>query len=228
MKRIIAGFLIFSMVLVFTGCDRLAKSEKKAELEEYASRIEDLEREIEELKREEENPAPVESVEVVLEATPEPTPTPTPIGMSDVPVGNPRMFSSFAYMVSYDPARGWADFDYFEKIEPPEAIDALVDYEGYTYADAQVEVNNWHEGDFYEKNTNTRLRTIDLKTTDIRLILNTDGTLINDIFNPPPATVEDVFNLYNANPHYLFKYFFYDITVDDAGNVTKVEQVYRP
>lgn len=233
MKKFFVLSVLLILVLSLVGCSSLGlKGRSSDEIERYAKKVEELEKEIDELKDEAEQNVEAETNQnqpaQTNAPTKTPTPTQTPIGMSDVPVGNPNMYSSYAHMVSYDPARGWADFDYFEMLVGPEAIDALVDYEGYNYADAQVEVNSWHEGAFYEKNTNSRTRTIDLKTTDIVLLITPDGLLVPDIANPPAVDVEDVFNLYNANTNYLYTYFFYYITVDGSGNVTKVEQIYRP
>jgi len=235
MKKLFVICVIVLVSLSLISCSNLGlRKSSEEEASEYAEKIADLESEIKDLKNQAENNLAEEIVEDELAPTimpsqaPTPTPEQTPSGMSDVPVGNPRMYSSYAHMVSYDPARGWADFDYFEMYTGSEAVDALVDYEGYTYPDAQAEVNSYHEGEFYEKNTNPQTRTIDLKIIDIELLVQTDGTIIPDIANPPNSTVQDAFDLYNANPNYLYSYFFYFVTVDGNGNVTKVEQVYRP
>ena len=166
-----------------------------------------------------------------MEETVTPEPETTPEATDTVraaPEGNPNMYSSYAHMVSFDSEKGWSEFDYFEIMTGEEAIDALVKYEGYDLTDAQVEVMGWEEGGYYEKNTNPQLRTIDLGSTDVRMIIKTDGTLIDDIGNPPSYGLSDIEALYDANPIYLFDYFDYFVTVDGDGNVTKVEQVYRP
>ncbi len=161
----------------------------------------------------------------VMTPTPAPTPSAEP---TKPPIDNPQMYNSFAHMVSFDPATGYAEFDYFEALYGDEAIDALVKYEGYDEVDAQAEVMNWEEGAFYEKNTDKQLRTIDLSAVDVRLIIKPDGTLIGDIGNPPKADLARLTTIYNAKHAYLFDVFFYWITVNDQGKVTKVEQVYRP
>ncbi len=152
-----------------------------------------------------------------------PTPEQTPIGMSPDPPSGPAMYSSYAHMVSYDPARGWADFDYFEMLTGDDAVQWKVEHEGYTLADAQAEVADWGDGEFTEKNTNTQLRTIDLKDVPISLQFEADGT---QVIEGVDSTVADVFALYNLDADlYLYDYFFY-IHVDSDGNVTLVEQVY--
>ena len=226
MKKILILILCTVLLLSLTGCAKIRLAEEEDEAQAYEDRIAELEREIAELQDDQEPDSP-DATEAVEE---EPTPTPewTPTGMSDAPQGNPRMYSSYAHMVSLDPARGWADFDYFERLTGPEAVDALVKYEGYDLVDAQAEVMSYAEGGYYEKNTNTQLRTIDLKNVDIRLIIQADGTLIGDIGNPPQADFGDVFAIYNANPDYILNAFTYYITADDNENVVKVEQVYMP
>lgn len=154
-----------------------------------------------------------------------PTSEPTPIGMNPDPPPGPAMYSSYARMVSYDPARGWADFDYFDILTGDDAVQWLVNHEGYTLADAQAEVADWGDGEFREKNINTQVRTIDLKNVPIKLMYLPDGTQVPGSI-PVDSTLADVFALYNLDPAYLFEHFFFYIHVDAGGNVTLVEQVY--
>jgi hypothetical protein len=145
--------------------------------------------------------------------------------MSGEPENTAPFFSSYAHMVSYDPARGWADFDYFEILTGQDAIDWMVAEEGYTLADAQAEVSEWADGEYWYKNTNATLRTIDLKEVEIELMFYADGTQSPDATSIP-STIDDVFALYNLDTRYLYDHFFYYIHVDSDGNVTKVQQIY--
>ena len=77
------------------------------------------------------------------------------------------IYSSYAYMVSFDPGTGYAEFDYFDKLIGQEAIDWLVEHEGYTLEDAEDLVNNFADTEYVEKNINPRLRTIDMRTVFI-------------------------------------------------------------
>ncbi len=226
MRKALIIILCVILLASMSGCAKIRLAAKEDEAQAYEDRIEELEKEIADLQESQATVAPEATATPEAEATP--TPEATPSGMSDTPQGNPNMYSSYAYMVSLDPARGWADFDYFERLIGPEAVDALVKYEGYDLADAQAEVMSYSEGGYYEKNTNPQLRTIDLKNVDIRLIIQADGTLIGDIGNPPQSDFGDVFAIYNANPDYILNVFTYYITVDDNENVIKVEQVYMP
>lgn len=192
----------------------------------YEERIAELEQELADMQQDmdvavEQDLAPGS----VMTPTAAPTPTPT---VTPPPIDNPQMYSSFAHMVSFDPATGYAQFDYFEQITGEEAVDALVKYENYEQWDAEAEVRNWPEGSFYEYNRDKQLRTVDMSKVDVRLIVNTNGLIIEDLSNPKKSGLPEVLALYNANPDYLYDYFFYWITVNDQGTATKVEQVYRP
>ena len=134
-------------------------------------------------------------------------------------------YSCYAFMVSYNPLNGWAEFDYFYMLKGQEAIDFLVDHEGYSQADAEEMVNNFADGEYVCRNTNKGLRTIDLDTVPIKLMYHSNGTLVADSTSID-ATSADVTALYNLDPKYLFEHFFFYIHCDDDGNVTLVEQIY--
>lgn len=131
-------------------------------------------------------------------------------------------------MVSYDPARGWADFDYFDMLRGDAAIQWLVDHEGYTLADAQNEVNNFADSEFVLKNTNPQLRTIDLRNIPLKLMYHADGTKVEGA-TPVDAELIDLYNLYNFNSKLILAPDapFYHITVVGT-EVVLVEQVYWP
>lgn len=143
---------------------------------------------------------------------------------STAPTG-PRMYSSYAHLVLYDPARGFADFDYFDMLKGNEAVEFLVET-GSALADAQELVDNFADSEFVEKNTNPQLRAIDLRETQLKLMFNPDGTKVEGAV-PADATLEDFYNLYHLNPSLITDEYFYYITVTD-GEVVCVEQVYWP
>ncbi|MHB1314493.1 MAG: hypothetical protein ACYCX2_03275 [Christensenellales bacterium] len=165
--------------------------------------------------------APVPSLSV-----PSPTPEQTPIGMAPFPSNEAEMYSSYAYMVSYDPARGWADFDYFSMLRGEEAVEWLVEEEGYTLAAAQAEVENFADSEFIEKNTNPQLRTIDLREIPLKLMYHPDGTMLSGA-EPIDATLADLYHLYELNPALLLDSFFYYVEAE-GGAVVSLSQVYWP
>lgn len=136
------------------------------------------------------------------------------------------MYSSYAHMVSYDPARGFADFDYFNLLKGQDAIDYLVDHEGDTRTDAEALVNDFADSEFIEQNDNPLLRTIDLRDIDLKLMYHPDGTMVTDA-TPIDSEPIDLYNLYHVNPDLVLNSFFYQVHVS-GDIVTMVEQVYWP
>ena len=83
--------------------------------------------------------------------TSEPISEPTPTG--------PAIYSSYAYMTAYDPACGFADFDYIDLLEGEEAVQWLIEEEGMDPEEAE-----WMAEEYYTvKNTNPTIRTLDLR-----------------------------------------------------------------
>ncbi len=166
-----------------------------------------------------------------------PTETPTPAAPTMPPVttsaANPTpyntmsFYSCYAHMVSYNPSNGWAEFDYFYLHQGQDAIDYLVDHEGYSQSDAEDLVNDFADSEFVEENNNTGLRTIDLNTVDVRTIVNMDGSVGPDLYGSV-VTMAHINSLYAANPSNLIDYFFYYIECDSNDNVVEVRQVYWP
>ena len=157
-------------------------------------------------------------------ATPSPsaaaaTPTATPSG--------PKMYSSYADLVSYDPATGIAEFDYFDMLRGDDAVDYLVEHDGYTRAEAQAEVDNYADSEFIKKNTNPQLRAIDLDDVSLKLMYQPDGELVTDA-NSIPSSASDFAAIYAIDPTLLTESYFFYIHVEDDGHVSLVEQVYRP
>lgn len=144
------------------------------------------------------------------------------------PVNTAEMYSSYAFLVSYDPATGWAEFDYFDMLIGEDAVQWLVDHEGYDLADAQELVDNFADSEFVLKNINPRLRTVDLTDLPLRLMYKPDGSMISMPDEWPFDTDITGFNaIYAIDPDLLLDSFFFYIEVD-AGMVTSVEQVYWP
>lgn len=149
-----------------------------------------------------------------------PSPAPTPHNTMD-------FYSCYAHMVSYNPANGWAEFDYFYLHQGQDAIDYLVDYEGYTVTDAETLVNGFADSEFVEQNNNTGLRTIDLNTVDVRTIINHDGSVGPDLFGSI-VDISHLNSLYASNPNNLTSYIFYYIECDANDNVVEVRQIFWP
>jgi hypothetical protein len=88
-----------------------------------------------------------------------------------------EIYSSHAYMVSFDPSTGLAEFDYFDMLTGQDAINWLVEHEGYTQEDAEAKVNNFADTEYVEKNINPQLRTIDMTTVSITTNVDENGYL---------------------------------------------------
>ena len=158
------------------------------------------------------------------ELTVQPQDTATPQS-EPTPYNTMEFYSCYANMISYNPSNGWAEFDYFYILKGQEAIDYLVEHDGYSQIDAENMVNDFADGEYVCQNNNTSVRTIDLDTVPIKLMFYSDGTQVTDSISVN-STSSDVTSLFNLNPDYLYKYFFFYIHCDSDGNVTLVEQVY--
>jgi len=138
----------------------------------------------------------------------------------------PNLYSSYADMVSFDLETGWALFDYWDMLKGDEAKQWLIDHEGYTEANAQVYVDNMSESEFIKKNTNPRLRAVDMNKVSIKMMYQADGTLVTDA-NPVALTISEFMSLYASHPDSVLGSYFYYLTVQ-SGAVKKVEQPYWP
>lgn len=158
---------------------------------------------------------------VMTEAAPTPTiaPSPTPKG--------PTMYSSYADLISFDPESGIAKFDYFDMLRGDEAVDFLVDHEGYTKAAAQDMVENFADSEFVKKNTNPQLRAIDIDGIPLKLMVKPNGDPVGGA-ESVSATAADFRAIYALNTSLLLESYFYYVHVDGDGKVTLVEQVYWP
>jgi len=136
------------------------------------------------------------------------------------------MYTSYAEIVSYDPATGWAEFDYFDLLTGDTAVQWLVDNEGYTLADAQALVDDFADSEFVYKNINPQLRTVDLSVTPFKLMYYPDGTKVMGA-DPVDTSYADMNLLFSLDPDLILDSFFFHVTVTD-GAVVSVEQVYWP
>lgn len=138
----------------------------------------------------------------------------------------PSMYSSYADMVSFDPETGWALFDYWDMLKGDEAAQWLVEHDGYTEANAQEYVENMSESEYIKKNTNTRVRAVDMRTAPIKMMYHADGTQVDDAVTVS-LTYNEFSNLYQTNPDAVLKTYFYFVTIK-SGTVKLVEQLYWP
>jgi len=160
---------------------------------------------------------PVSTPAATVSASATTIPSPTPSG--------PAMYSSYAHLVSFDPATGIAQFDYFDILKGDEAVAYLVEHEGYSQADAQAEVDNYADSEFVEKNDNPQLRAIDIDDVSLSLMYQPSGAQVEGA-DPVPSTASDFRAIYTLNPDLLLDSFFYYIHVESDGHVSLVEQVY--
>lgn len=161
------------------------------------------------------SPNELESVAPAPTATPSPPPAPTP-----------RMYSSYAHLVSFDTKTGIAQFDYFDYLKGQDAVNYLVEREGYTLENAQTEVANWPDSMFIEKNSSSQLRAVDLSSVPIYMIIDRNG-YANEYYEPIKMNYKDFKNLYNSMPVVILDTYFYRVKVDDSGATESVTQIYQ-
>ncbi len=156
--------------------------------------------------------------------------TPTPeLTASTAPsptAGNPNMYSSYADLISFDPSTGVAEFDYFDLLRGDDAVNYLVDHDGYTKAKAQAMVDEFADSEFVKKNDNPQLRAIDLDDVSLQMMIQPNGEPV-DGAESIPSSGADVRAIYAADPAMLSMYFYY-IHVESDGQISLVEQVYWP
>lgn len=166
------------------------------------------------------------AVEPTASAVPEtpappvtPTPTPAPAG--------PKMYSSYADLVSFDPATGIAKFDYFDMLTGDKAVQYLVEHDGYSKAKAKETVDNFADSEYIKKNENSQLRAIDIDDVSLSLMFQPSGEQVNSP-EPVPSSAEDFRKIYALDKSLLLETFFYYIHVGSDGRVSLVEQAFWP
>jgi hypothetical protein len=159
--------------------------------------------------------------------SPEPaTEPPTPEPPSPEPTVN--MYSSYADMVSFNPSTGLAQFDYWDRLRGEEAVDWLVEHEGYSESEAQDIVDDYADSEFIKKNTNPQLRTVDLSSVPVKMLQYPFGYEFAPDPDPILTSFTDLCALYATDPDILLTLNYYYITVDASGTVTDVSQCYQP
>lgn len=174
-----------------------------------------------------ETPAGTVSAQPTLAATPQSTPAATPTETPSATPKGPSLYSSYAHMMSYDPAKGLADFDFFDLLQGADAVKWLVEHEGYSQADAEAEVAGYADSEFIEKNTNKQLRTVDLDGISITLMFDPDTGEMLEVDHPFKGSLIDLYKLYELDHDLVLNNFFYWIEVKN-GQVISVQQVYWP
>ena len=162
-------------------------------------------------------PAPAESAQFPA-ITPSPAPSPTDA---------PRMYSSWANLVSFDDETGVAQFDYYNVLTGEDAVEYLVEYEGYSLDDARAWVADFADSEYIEKNHNSQLRAIDLDLVPLELMWQPNGEHVYDVI-PVPSSASDFRKLYKLNPVLLLDSYPFYIEVNSGGEVSLVSQVYWP
>ena len=134
----------------------------------------------------------------------------------------PPFYSSYAYLRRFDPQSGIAQFDFFDVLTGSDAVNYLINCEGYCSLVAQEEVAKYEQTDFLEVNTDGTLWDIDLNKTEIKLLYDVNGSFEE---TAEDASIEDFTSLWNADKSLLMKKGFYYITVDEAtGQAVGIEQ----
>ncbi|MEM5770397.1 MAG: hypothetical protein AAGU32_19235, partial [Bacillota bacterium] len=136
-----------------------------------------------------------------------------------------ELYSSYAHMVSFDPAKGMASFDYFDMLRGDGAVNWLVEHQGYSQSEAEDEVADYADSEFVEKNTNPQLREINLQNVPVTLMYDPDTGNMLEPAEPLQGTLIDLYNLYELDHSLVTDSFFYWIEVKN-GKVESVEQVY--
>ena len=168
-----------------------------------------------------ETPPPTETPVATAAPTPTPTAAPSPTPKK------PSMYSSYAYLVSFDPDTGIAKFDYFDMLRDDDAIDYLVKHKGYTQSDAENLVENFADSEFVEKNDNPQLRAIDIDDVPLKLMVKPNGEMVDDATSIA-ATAAQFRAIYSLNTSLLLESYFYYVHVESDGKISLVEQVYWP
>ena len=178
-------------------------------------------------KDETSTPTPAPTAAPTVQPTTPPTPTqPAATGAPSPTASNPPMYSSYADLVSFDPETGVAQFDYFDMLRGDDAVNYLVNHEGYSKAKAQATVDEYADSEFIKKNEKTQLRAIDLNDVSLKMMILPSGEPV-DGAESISSSGADVRAIYAADPSMLQMYFYY-IHVESDGQVSLVEQVYWP
>lgn len=155
-----------------------------------------------------------------------PTPVMTATDAPTPATSNPPMYSSYADLVSFDPATGVAQFDYFDLLQGDDAVDYLIDHDGYSKVKAQATVDEFADSEFIKKNEKSQLRAVDLDDVSLKMMIQPNGEPVDSAVSIASSGA-DVRAIYAVDPAMLSMYFYY-IHVESDGHILLVEQVYWP
>lgn len=176
MRFSLTAILVTSILMIAGGCFKIRRDEDSETIEASVTT------ESPSVSDPTETMAPETTAESGTEVTePETTtvtvPETAPESTLLTDINSLEIYSSHAYMVSFDPSTGLAEFDYYDALVGQDAIDWLVEHEGYTQEDAENKVNNWADTEYIEKNINPQLYVIDMSTVPIISNVDENGFL---------------------------------------------------
>ncbi len=83
----------------------------------------------------------------------------------------------------------------FDILRGDEAVDFLVNHEGYSQEDAQELVESFADSEYVEKNTNPQLRAIDIDGVSLSLMYQPSGAQVDGV-EAVPSTASDFRAIY--------------------------------
>ena len=147
------------------------------------------------------------------------------IADKDDPINTAQMYSSYAILMSVNMETGWAEFDYFDRLQGEDAIKWLMEDRGYTRAEAETAFEQAEPPNYIYKNVNPQLRTINLNKIEILFfpIDNTKSYYLD--YNPVQTNAADFLEFCRNNPDLDGQDVFY-VTVDENGKPIRIEQIF--
>lgn len=141
--------------------------------------------------------------------------------------GGAMPYSSYADLIFFNPGTGIAYFDYFDLLQGADAVEYLVNKEGYSKAKAEEEVAEYADSEYIRDDGDGTLYPVDINTTNLILMYQPDGEPMPGA-DGVPSNAGDFYALFNHDPSLLLDSFFYYLHTDPEGDVYLVEQVYWP
>lgn len=219
MNKLIIFLVIIILAISLSACDMLNIDIDK--IKDTIGTIENIEEKVDDLQ------SKLDDYENIL-----------PIGDTAVPTDEKNtttevdptsmLYINNAYMRGYDTSTHLASFDFFEMYYGEDAIEKLIINHGYSRTEAENEINNWVEGEFYTHDDGLPARVVSLDTVDISLLYDRDGNNCPSFPLADPVSTEDVNALYALNKEILINYTYYNITIDQNGDIVSIEQIYTP
>ncbi|MGI6174044.1 MAG: VanW family protein [Christensenellales bacterium] len=137
------------------------------------------------------------------------------------------MYSGYANLSSFDPDTGIAYFDSFDMLQGADAVEYLVNWEGYSKEDAEDAVSDFADSEFIMFDPDATLRPVDINGVMLLLMYQPSGEPIDGV-EGVPSNAGDFYALYAHDSSLLLDSYFYYIHTDADGNVNLVEQMYWP